>query len=229
MSFALVIFHDPAPVTVPAAELASLRAALARVPGLGAAMIHTPAAARDTYVDDGMPPPLGLQLHFDRLEELELAAVGDGVLARLPGLLPSLVGIPAEAQAFWCRTWPVAQPATGARHCSYVVHYPGPAADPDAWLAYYLAGHPPLFQRLPGIRRIEILTPVDWVCGLALRKARHMQRNRVVFDSPEALATALASPVRHELRADFHRFPPFEGGNFHYPMWTETLTPAGVA
>jgi hypothetical protein len=52
-----------------------------------------------------------------------------------------------------------------------------------------------------------------------------MQRNRVMFDSPEALTAALQSPVRHELRADFHTFPPFEGGNFHYPMWTDTIRP----
>jgi hypothetical protein len=67
------------------------------------------------------------------------------------------------------------------------------------------------------------LTRVDWVSHLPMRKVNHMQRNRVMFDSPEALTAALQSPVRHELRADFHTFPPFEGGNFHYPMWTESV------
>jgi hypothetical protein len=45
-----------------------------------------------------------------------------------------------------------------------------------------------------------------------------MQRNKVVFDSPDALNAALASPVRHEMRADFKNFPPFSGANLHFPM-----------
>jgi hypothetical protein len=228
--FALVLFHDPAPgLAVPEAELAALRGAVSRVPALIEAMIYTPAAARDAYVDDGLPPPLGLQLHFARLEELEAACVSDGILAGLGRLLPSLAGSCATAQAFWRRTWPVPEPGRpGGRGCSFVVHYPGPAPDLNAWLAHYMAGHPPLFQRFPGIRGIEILTRVDWVSGLPHETVQHMQRNRVVFDDPAALGAALQSPVRHELRADYHTFPPFEGGNFHYPMWTETIRPGGT-
>lgn len=229
MSFALVLFHDNAPVTVPAAELAALRGLLSRVPALEEALVFTPAAARDSYVDDGAPPPLGLQLHFARLEALEAACARNGALQGLPGLLPSLAGVAANAQAFWRRTWavpdPVLQTAPGALPCSYVVHYPGPAEDPNAWHDHYMTGHPPLFQRLPGIRGIEILTPVEWVSHLPMAKAQHLQRNRVLFDSPEALTAALQSPVRHELRADFHTFPPFQGGNFHYPMWTDRVRP----
>jgi len=45
-----------------------------------------------------------------------------------------------------------------------------------------------------------------------------MQRNKVVFDSPDALNAALASPVRHAMRDDFKQFPPFTGENFHFPM-----------
>ncbi len=48
----------------------------------------------------------------------------------------------------------------------------------------------------------------------------HMQRNKVVFAHAQALSAALLSPVIHEMRADFHRFPPFSGGNVHYPMST---------
>ena len=33
-----------------------------------------------------------------------------------------------------------------------------------------------------------------------------------------AFNAAMASEVRRELRADFHRFPPFTGQNTHYPM-----------
>lgn len=228
MTFALVLFHaDPSGITVPEAELAALRALLRDVPGMTEALVFTPATARDQYTDDGASPPLGMQLHFPRLEDLEAACAPDGPLQRLAAALPSLAGSDATAQAFWRRTWEVPDPqirtADGALPCSFVVHYPGPAEDDNAWHAHYMHGHPPLFQRLPGIRGIEILTPVDWVSHLPHRKVRHLQRNRVTFDSPEALTEALQSSVRHELRADFHTFPPFEGGNYHYPMWTRTL------
>jgi len=52
-----------------------------------------------------------------------------------------------------------------------------------------------------------------------------MQRNRVMFDSAEALTAALASPARLQLRRDFEKFPPYEGGIFHYPMATEEVRP----
>ena len=52
-----------------------------------------------------------------------------------------------------------------------------------------------------------------------------MQRNKVVFDDAAALTAALNSPVRHEMRADFKNFPPFEGRNSHYPMATLSLGP----
>lgn len=228
MTFALVLFHDdPSGIMVPEGELAALHALLRDVPGMTGALVFTPATARDQYTDDGASPPLGLQLHFPRLEDLEAACAPDGPLQGLAAALPSLAGSEATAQAFWRRTWEVPDPqvrtAEGALPCSFVVHYPGPAEDENAWHAHYMHGHPPLFQRLPGIRGIEILTPVDWVSHLPHRKVRHLQRNRVTFDSPEALTEALQSPVRHELRADFHTFPPFEGGNYHYPMWTRTL------
>ena len=52
-----------------------------------------------------------------------------------------------------------------------------------------------------------------------------MQRNKVVFDSQAALTAALNSPVRHEMRASFGRFPPFTGPITHFPMATTTVMP----
>ena len=37
-----------------------------------------------------------------------------------------------------------------------------------------------------------------------------MQRNKVAFDSADALTQALNSPVRHDMRADFKTFPRFQ-------------------
>jgi hypothetical protein len=79
--------------------------------------------------------------------------------------------------------------------------------------------------RFPDIREIEILTPIEWIDAMPWRRVHHMQRNRVMFDSPAALTAALTSPVRHEMRADFADFPPYEGGVFHFPFATEAVRP----
>jgi hypothetical protein len=42
--------------------------------------------------------------------------------------------------------------------------------------------------------------------------------NEVVFDDIAAFNAAMASPVRHELRAHFRQFPPFSGRNTHFAM-----------
>lgn len=207
-------------------DLDRLRVVLAALPGLSLALIHTPARAQDCYVDDGPGPALGLELAFADIGALEAAAGLTGGLQQLfaPGVLSGLAPQRANAGAFLVRDYPVEAPqhAPQARPCSYVVHYPGRAADPNGWLACYIAGHPPLLRRLAGIRAIEILTPVDWVNHLPVVTAPHMLRNRVLFDSPEALTTALQAPVRHELRAEFDVLPAFDGGSIHHAMLTET-------
>ena len=45
-----------------------------------------------------------------------------------------------------------------------------------------------------------------------------MLGNEVMFDDGAAFNRAMASPVRHELRAHYRAFPPFSGANTHYPM-----------
>jgi len=50
-----------------------------------------------------------------------------------------------------------------------------------------------------------------------------MQRNKLVFYSPQALAHALGSDLIKRMRADFVQFPPFAGGNKHFPMLTRMV------
>jgi hypothetical protein len=205
------------------ADRTAIAKLVAATPGLSYADLHTPTVTRDLYTEDGSSPPLALQLYFEALPALEAAIAAQGHLQPLAGAWPSLAGARATQQVMYARQFPVDDGGSRERRCSFLVHYPGPAADLNRWLNHYIAGHPPIMRRFPGIRQIEILTRVDWIDAMPFARVEHMQRNRVVFDTPEALTAALQSPVRHELRADFHRFPSFEGGSFHFPMISETI------
>ena len=120
------------------------------------------------------------------------------------------------------RRYPVAAPADGSADSllSYMVEYEGPAKDENAWHLFYVEGHPPLLAKFPGIRKIEIYTPAVVISALPFAVRRTMQRNKTVWDHPEAMNAAMASPVRAELRKDFYKFPEFEGAATHYPFRT---------
>jgi len=174
-----------------------------------------------------------LAQQFAELQALEAAFGKGGALQRLaaPDLLPSQAGVDMAQEALAVRHYPVPDPVfrtpAGVPHCTYLVSYRGPAQDINVWLTHYINHHPPIMARFPGIRQIEICSRMDWCGALPVPVLAHMQRNKVVFDSPDALTAALNSPVRHEMRADFHEFPPYEGGNTHFPMLTRVV--AGVA
>jgi len=200
-------------------------------PGLRKALIYTPESATDPHLDDGPPPPFAVQLYFADVDAMEDAIARDGHLQALAatGTLPSLTGARITQQAMLARTFAVPDPAyrtaPGELPCSYLVTYPGPAEDLNEWLSFYLTHHPEVMAKLPGIRELEVLTRIDWCGFLPWPRANAMLRNRVAFDSAAALTAALASSVRHELRADYKLFPPFKGGNTHHPMATLTVTP----
>lgn len=209
-------------VAPPGATLAAPVEDVARVaasaPGLTAALLHTPAHASDPYLHDGPPPPVALELDFASILALEAAVAATGKLQELARLLPA----GTTQQAMLARRYPVPD-ANGPAACTYLVAYEGRAADEQAWLEYYLAHHPVIMANFPAIRTIEICTRIDWMGGLDLARARALQRNKVVFDDAAALTAALNSPVRHEMREDFARFPPYEGPVTHFPMATRRV------
>jgi uncharacterized protein (TIGR02118 family) len=174
---------------------------------------YRPDRVRDPFLDDGAPPAQAAQLYFDSLVALEAAAA------------PVAAGVRAEAMQVHRFAVPQPWQHAPATYCTYLVAYEGPADDEAAWLAHYLEHHPPLMAKLPAIRELEIYTPLAWRCPPQLRRVRHLQRNKVAFDSPAALAAALDSPVRREMRADFAQFPSHRGGVTHYAMATEVLRP----
>lgn len=209
-------------------ELAWLDRFIAATPDLRQGLIYTPSTTNDPYLDDGPPPVLALQLYFYDISSLETALASDGHLQGFPAVLKNA---DVTQQAMLVRRFPVPDTTfrtpPGELPCTYLVAYEGKADDLNAWHAHYIANHPPIMARFPGIRQIEIYTRIDWCGFLPWRRVEHMQRNKVVFDSSAALTRALNSPVRHEMRSDFAEFPSFSGPNTHYPMLTRTVRATG--
>jgi len=134
--------------------------------------------------------------------------------------------MPGTWETVLTRHYPVPQPrpaGAAGPWCSYLVTYEGPAVDAHAWMDHYLAQHPPLMRRLPGLREMEICNPLEAVAFLPGRRLRLLQRNKVAFDTPQALNTALQSPVRGQMRRDFAVFPPYSGAVAHHAMQTHRL------
>lgn len=236
MRFVHFIFFDAAEpgCRIGHHDEACIRNIVCATPGLGRALLHTPARARDHYTDDGPSPPLALQLYYPDLETLEDTLRADGHLQQLvpDGGWPSLAGLKVTHQVMYARRYPVADPVLrpdpGELACSYLVHYAGEAENFNAWLGYYLDHHPKIMKTFARVREIEIYTRVDWRDSMPWARVESMQRNRLLFDSAAAVEAAMNSPVRHAMRADFERFPPFTGPNPHYPMYTETLLGPGA-
>jgi|SRR5665213_876988 len=232
ISFFLV-FQPPehGAMRVTAAELSGLAALLKTVPDVHRALIFTPDATDDPYLDREPPPALAIQLYFAEIAALEAALDRSSALHALADAarFPTLAGSPATQQAMLTRAFPVPdarrRPPSGAAQCTYLVSYEGIAENANEWLAHYLAHHPALMVQLPGVREVEVYTRLDWCCFLPWRRVEHTQRNKVVFDDGAALRAALASPIRNAMRADFHRLPPYRGPVRHDAMATVSVVP----
>jgi hypothetical protein len=212
-----------------AAELAQLAGFIRATPKLAKALLHTPGSTSDPYVKDGPSPSLVLQLYFAALPDLEAALSRAGHLRALTSDhdFPALAEATVHQQAMLVRPFAVPEPtfktAQGEPHCTYLVSYEGEAEDLNAWHAHYLDHHTGHMARFPSIRELEVYTRLDWVSPQPWLRLNFMQRNKVVFDSPEALHHALNAPIRHEMRADFQTFPKFSGSNNHYAMATRVV------
>ncbi len=230
-----VFFHGHPGARIGEPDRIRISDILCVTPRLLKAHLFTPTAVNGPFPNDGHPPQFALQLYFADLQELEAVIAPRGHLQALavPGRFPSLAGTAVTQQAMLVRPFPTPSPPNpaipGQASCSYLVHYPGHAQDLNAWLNHYLSHHPQLMRDLPGVREIEVYTRVDWCDGMPWERVYPMQRNKLVFDSTAALAAALDSPALHAMRADFRRFPPFFGGNVHYPMMTSTIVGDPIA
>ena len=225
MNTLFVIYDGLGPASE--ADLAMLGEFLPQVPGLKQALILTPERQDDEnpFVADGIGPALVLQLGFDILANLEAALRPAGALAPLAhsDALPSLAGTTIRHQAMVGRAFTVPEPGVGDGACTFLVTYPGTTADLEVWLDHYDANHPPIMVRFPGVREVETYRPIAWESALPWARDDAMQRNKVVFDTLEALVAALNSPVMPEMRADSLTFPAFSPKATHAPMVTRVL------
>jgi uncharacterized protein (TIGR02118 family) len=194
------------------------------LPGLSAVDLYEPVrgGTHDPFNDDGPGPLLIAMLQFPTREKLQ-AGLSD------PRFKQSLAGMPVAATGtgFERRFFPVAgapNPGPLSAPFSYVVRYHHPAENVAEFVSHYVADHPPILGKLPEIRSVLCYLPIDVAVPTGLPPADYMIGNEVAFDSPDAFNAAMASPVRHELRAHFKSFPPFTGKNTHYPMMRRQLT-----
>jgi hypothetical protein len=232
IAYFLTFRHKANPAArVETAEATCFADIVRATPKLKKALLFTPAHAHDPYLRDQHPPLFAAQLYFADIAALEAALALEGHLQALTSRrdFPALLESEVTQQAMMVRSFPVPEPqfrtAPGDLACTYLVSYEGTAEDLHLWLSHYIAQHAPIMKRFPGIRELEIYTRLDWCGGLKWRRVDYMQRNKVVFDDAASLTAALNSPVRHEMRLDFSKFPPFTGGNTHYPMATRTVLP----
>ena len=228
-----VVYRD-AEAEISDADLQNVTDAVRALPGLQDGLAFTPIAAsgEQPFARDGRGPPLVLQLDFTMAQDLNNALHGAGALAQImrPGALPSLVNAAVAYQPMIGRRFatpdPVFKPAPGALPCTFLVDYPGTADNLEAWLDHYDAHHPPIMTRFPDIREVATFRPVAETEGdLPCARGTSMQRNKVVFDSSDALVAALASPVMAEMRADAAAFPPYSRRATHFVMATRRLWP----
>lgn len=227
-SYLVTFTHPDANARISDADLQVISDRIQTTPALSRARLYTPQQAKDYYTDDGPSPIFALQLDFENLADLEAAISRDGHLQAIArDDFRSLKSSTVEQQVMARRPYPVLDPQPhvpdGELPCQFLVHYPGHAENFDEWLGYYLANHPQIMKFFEGVREIEIFTRVDWVDAMPWRRVHYMQRNKLMFDSADAITAAMTSSVRHQMRADFERFPPFEGSNIHHPMSARTL------
>ena len=215
-------------------DLQSVTGVVQALPGLQDGLAFTPmaAAGEQPFAGDGRGPPLVLQLDFATAQDLEAALTGAGSLAHIvrAGALPSLANAAVACQRMIGRRFATPDPAfrlaLGGLPCTFLVDYPGTADNLEAWLDHYDAHHPPIMTRFPDIREVATYRPAPEMDNdLPCARGTSMQRNKVVFDSSDALVAALASPVMAEMRVDSSAFPPCSQRATHFVMATRWLHP----
>jgi uncharacterized protein (TIGR02118 family) len=203
---------------------------LACLPELVSLDLYTPATEEtaDPYVQDGAALAHLAMLAFASIEALERASRHESFTTAVTRGTGRMLACTAMRRTDHPIAGADAAAALSAPF-SYVVRYHRPAEDEAFFVQHYIDNHPPLLARLPGIRNVMCYLPLAWRHHAGAEAADYMLGNEVVFDSIAAFNAAMASPIRHELRAHFRQFPPFSGRNTHFAMQRRRLPVAGTA
>ena len=101
---------------------------------------------------------------------------------------------------------------------SYFVLYRGTSPNPARFVSYYETRHAPILQQFPSIRSLILHRAANWVDPFPVRPGGTMLMAQMIFDSSEALDSALRSDARRLARDDFRNFPAFDGEVVHEAM-----------
>ena len=106
---------------------------------------------------------------------------------------------------------------------SYFVRYRGTSPDPEAFRGYYETRHAAILREFTNIRSLILHHPTVWSDPFPVRRGDSVLLAQMQFDSAADLDAALQSRARRLARADFERFPPFDGEVTHEAMVARTI------
>lgn len=185
---------------------------------------YAPQSVEDPYLGSESGKLLIVQADFATPATLE-AAMAHAAVADALEAMPGNSACQVSTEAFSVRHFPLPDGSSPPRRApvSFVVRYYCPITKAQAFRDHYFAHHPPIMAHFPRIRNILCYSPVDWRDANHLMPTNSFLGNEIVFDSIEDLNAAMASDVRHELRADYYHFPPHEGATSHHAMYRRVL------
>jgi uncharacterized protein (TIGR02118 family) len=185
---------------------------------------YTPQSVEDPYLGVEANKLLIVQADFATRNQLE-AAMANPLVADALTAMPNDGDFQVTAEAFNVRHFPLLDGSTSTQRApvSFVVRYYPPIEKEKAFNEHYFDHHPPIMAHFPRIRNILCYVPIDWQDANHVTPSHSFLGNEIVFDSIEDLNAALASDVRHDLRADYYLFPPHEGENSHHAMHRRVL------
>lgn len=185
---------------------------------------YAPHSVDDYYLGNESGKLLMVEANFLTVGQLQTALnctpVADALAA-----MPKGPDYRVRAEAFTARHFPLLDGTKTARRApvSFVVRYYRPVDNEKAFNEHYFEHHPPIMRHFPRIRNILCYEPVDWRDPCQIAPTGSFLGNEIVFDSIEDLRAALNSEARHQLREDYHGFPPHEGETSHHAMQRRVL------
>jgi uncharacterized protein (TIGR02118 family) len=106
---------------------------------------------------------------------------------------------------------------------SYFVRYRGEASDPAEFAAYYAQHHAQILRRFPEIASLTLHLPIASADPFAVKPGGSFMLAQMAFADAASLNRALRSEARREARADFARFPAFDGEVTHEAMRRQVI------